>query len=125
MNFDQLVLEAIKDEWVIILEFTKVGSDHEEGTKSEITYTMKKSKDLTPQERKLIKGFQPFTGFMRYKKAFSSKGTTRLPIIAFFDTKKKVEWILWYYKQSGTIMTPKLDLPKDVEPHWKGVIDGL
>jgi hypothetical protein len=55
MNFDEIVLEALNDGWVIILEFTKVGSDYEEGTKSEITYTMKKVKDLTPEELEKIK----------------------------------------------------------------------
>jgi hypothetical protein len=125
MNFDQIVLEALKDEWVIILEFTLVGSDQEPETDSEITYTMKKVKDLTPEEKEMIKTLKPFTGFSRYKKAFSKTGDDGLPVIAFFDTKKKVDWILWYYKQQGNKMTPKLDLPKDIEPHWKGVIDGL
>jgi len=125
MNFNQLVLEAIKDEWVIILEFTLVGTDQVEETNSEITYTMKKVKDLTPEEKEKLKPLKPFTGFSRYKKAFSNTSADGLPIIAFYDTKKKVEWILWYYKQCGNKMTPKLDLPKDVELHWKGVTDGL
>jgi hypothetical protein len=125
MNFNQLVLEALNDEWVIILEFTLVGSDQVEETDSEITYTMKKVKDITPEEREKLKPLKPFTGFSRYKKAFSNTSDDGLPIIAFYDTKKKVEWILWYYKQQGNKMTPKLDLPKDVEPHWREVIDGI
>ena len=125
MNFNQIVLEALNDGWVIILEFTKVGSDYEEGTKSEITYTMKKVKNLTPEELEKIKTLDPFRGFAKYKTAFSRTKDDGLPIIAFFDTKKKVEWILWYYKQSGNKMSPKIELPKDVEPYWKGIVDEI
>jgi len=126
MNFNQIVLEALKDEWVIILEFTLVGSDQEPETDSEITYTMKKVKELTPEEKEKLKPLKPFTGFSKYKKAFSNTSDDGLPIIAFFDTKKKVDWILWYYKQhAGAKMTPKLDLPKDVESHWSNIIKGI
>jgi len=128
MNFDEIVLEALNDGWVIILEFTKVGTDYEEGTRSEITYTMKKVKNLTPEELEKIKTLDPFRSFAKYKTAFSGTKDDGLPIIAFFDTKKKVEWILWYYKHPGYAnakMTPKIELPKDVEPYWKGIVDEL
>ena len=125
MNFNQIVLEALKDEWVIILEFTLVGSDQVEETDSEITYTMKKVKYLTPEEKEKLKPLKPFTGFSKYKKAFSNTSADGLPIIAFFDTKKKVDWILWYYKQQGNKMTSKLNLPKDVEPHWNDIIKSI
>jgi hypothetical protein len=125
MNFDEIVLEALRDEWVIILEFTLVGTDQEEETDSEITYTMKKVKDLTPEELEKIKTLDPFKGFARYKTAFSRTSDDGLPILAFFDTKKKVEWILWYYKQTGNKMSPKIELPKDVEPYWKGIVDEI
>ena len=86
---------------------------------------MKKVKYLTPEEKEKLKPLKPFTGFSKYKKAFSNTSADGLPIIAFFDTKKKVDWILWYYKQQGNKMTSKLNLPKDVEPHWNDIIKSI
>ena len=112
-----------KEEWVIILKFTKVGSYYEHGTDSEIAYTMKKTQDLTAQEMHKLKTLKPFTGFSRYKKAFSNTNKDGKPIIAFFDTRKKVQWILWYYKQTGSIMTPAVPMKPETAKHFGGIID--
>jgi hypothetical protein len=111
-------------DWVIILKFTVVGSDQEEeDAPSKITYTIKKTKDLTPREIEMIKTLTPFHGFSRYKKAFSKTGDDGLPIIAFFDTKKKVDWILWYYKQCGNIMTPTIPVKPKTKEYFGDLID--
>jgi hypothetical protein len=110
-------------EWVIILKFTKVGSDYEQDTDSEVTYTMKKTKDLTPEEMKRLKMLKPFTGFSRYKKAFSNTEEDGKPMIAFFDTKKKVQWILWYYKHTGTVMTPSVPMKPKTKELFGDLID--
>ena len=126
ITFKDYVTEASsppKAEWVIILKFTKVGSEYVEDTDSEVTYTMKKTKDLTPEEIKKLKTLKPFTGFTRYKKAFSRTEDDGKPMIAFFDTKKKVEWILWYYKHTGTVMTPSVPIKPKTREHFGDLID--
>ena len=112
-----------KAEWVIILKFTKVGSDYVDDPPSEITYTMKKIEDLTQEEKEMIKTLKPFTGFARYKKAFSNTDDDGKPIIVFFDTKKKVDWILWYYKETDNIMTPSIPVKPKTREHFGDLID--
>jgi hypothetical protein len=111
-----------KEEWVVMLKFTKVGSDYAEPVPSEITYTMKKAKDLTPKEQEKIKTLKPFTGFMRYKKAFSNTDKDGRPFIAFFDTKKKVQWIVWYYKECGNKMTASIPVSDNTHKHFGHII---
>ena len=126
MTFKEFITEesSPKSEWVIILKFTLVGTDQEPETDSEITYTIKKVKDLTPEEKEMLKPLKPFTGFSKYKKAFSNTSDDGLPIIAFFDTKKKVEWILWYYKQhASAIMKEATPVKPETKKHFKGLVD--
>jgi hypothetical protein len=125
MTFKEYITEESlpQAEWVIILKFTKVGTDYEEDTPSEITYTMKQTKDLDAKEIKKLKTFKPFRNFSRYKKALSNTEKDGKPMIAFFDTKKKVEWILWYYKHTGNVMTEATPVKPDTKKHFQGLVD--
>jgi hypothetical protein len=117
MNFNQLVEQELKRDWILIITWDPK-SDIDDRVKY---YTLKKVENLNNKEKEKIKHLQLFGGFGDPDlKVFSNEND----IIIFYSSLTKLQGVLKMYEDSNK-MVQNLNLDKDTEQHWGGVIDGL
>jgi hypothetical protein len=125
VNFNQIVLEALKNEWVLFVKH-KVPDDDDKDV--ETTLHLKPANYLTAEEKLAIKKeMRPNEHYKKAYTGYSVLGYEELTVIfgsrEYLNDEK--EYLKNSYKSVGAKVKDEMFLEPELRPHWGGLVDEL